>query len=232
MPNLASHSQTGAARSNANPRHGSCAASGLDSKPVANWSDTALLDHWRAGDQAAGRILFDRYFRKLYAFLWRRVGADADDLVQETMLACVEGQARILPGHFSGYLFSVARRRLADRLVAAQRDAPSQQPKDVPAADSVLTLREDHKTLLRALRKLTLDEQVTLELFYWEFMSIDALAKQLDVPVGTAKSRLRRARQRLLVAHTELSASTERAETTQTQLDDWARTIAEYVRQT
>jgi len=53
------------------------------------------------------------------------------------------------------------------------------------------------------------------------------LAEVLDVPVGTVKTRLRRGRQLLEQKIAELAASSERLQTTLTDLDKWAKSLRE-----
>ncbi len=42
--------------------------------------DAEALEAWRAGDQAAGRILVDRHFAAIYRFFANKLGAEVDDL--------------------------------------------------------------------------------------------------------------------------------------------------------
>ena len=51
---------------------------------------------------------------------------------------------------------------------------------------------------MRALRRLPLDLQITIELFYWQELPIADIAAVLEIPVGTVKSRVSRARHALM----------------------------------
>jgi RNA polymerase sigma-70 factor (ECF subfamily) len=57
--------------------------------------------------------------------------------------------------------------------------------------------RQEQAQVLDALHRLPLDLQITLELHYWEEMTVAEIAVVLEIPVGTVKSRLHRARDRL-----------------------------------
>lgn len=81
--------------------------------------------------------------------------------------------------------------------------------------------REEERLLLAALRRIPVDCQVVLELHYWEEMSLTMCAEVLDVPVGTVKSRLRRARARLDVELRQLAEGPV-LEATVSRLDEWA----------
>ena len=76
-------------------------------------TDIALLDAWREGDNQAGSALLGRYFKQLLRFFEHKVGSDADELIQRTMLACAESVERIRgEASFRTYLFTIARHEL------------------------------------------------------------------------------------------------------------------------
>src|ERR1051325_6527963 len=75
--------------------------------------DLALLESWRAGDVRAGQALFRRYFHDVYRFFANKVGAEADELVQQTFAASVVAAARFRGGSsFRTYLFAIAGNQL------------------------------------------------------------------------------------------------------------------------
>lgn len=165
-------------------------------------SDESLLDGWRAGDRACGSRLFGRYFEALRRFFGSKTALDVDDLIQQTFLALVEGQARIRrPSSFKAYLFAVARRVLCARYHARLRnreDIGQCSAHDLmPSPSRHLAATEEQQQLVESLRRLPLDHQISLELFYWEDMTAGEIAEVLDVPEGTVRSRIRRARHQL-----------------------------------
>src|ERR1044071_2657914 len=75
--------------------------------------DLALLESGRAGDVRAGQALFRRYFHDVYRFFANKVGAEADELVQQTFAASVVAAARFRGGaSCRTYLFAIARNQL------------------------------------------------------------------------------------------------------------------------
>jgi len=60
--------------------------------------------------------------------------------------------------------------------------------------------------MLSALRRIPIDHQTMLELHYWEGMTALEIGGMLEVPVGTAKTRLRRAKQLLAAELSDLHA--------------------------
>lgn len=166
--------------------------------------DEALLAAWAEGDDAAGEALYGRHFDALYRFFRTKAPADYEDLIQTTMLECVRSKGRFRgDAPFRAFLFGVARHcllhhfrsRFRDRL---DFDASRSSVADLDPRPSTIAARnaENHR-LLEALRQIPIDLQLVLELHYWEEMSTRDLATVLDVPQGTVKSRLRRAREAL-----------------------------------
>jgi RNA polymerase sigma-70 factor (ECF subfamily) len=91
-------------------------------------------------------------------------------------------------------------------------------------ADRV-TDREEQRLLLRALRALPLELQTLLELAYWEGLSDRELAEILEIPAGTIKSRLRKARQQLEQLMSTLAGSPGLLQSSRITLDAWAAGI-------
>jgi RNA polymerase sigma-70 factor (ECF subfamily) len=155
--------------------------------------DLTLLDRWCAGDSAAGNELFRRHFEALYRFFEHKLDGDVDDLVQETFLACLRGRETFRRhSSFRTYLFAIARNLL---LGYWRRRATGPTPLDFEQV-SVASLstsvgtrfsrKQDRAALLAALRALPLDQQLLLEMFYWEELERDQLAEVFDV--AAAKS--------------------------------------------
>ena len=163
-------------------------------------ADLELLTQWGSGDHDAGSELFARYFDGLFRFFATKVDDEVDDLVQATFLNCVKYRARLQEADsFKAYLYSIARRRLYQHLTVKIRakaiDFSTSSIVDLGGSlSSIVGHREEERLLLVALRSLPVELQVLLELHYWEGMTIDESAQVLDTPLGTAKTRLRRAR--------------------------------------
>jgi RNA polymerase sigma factor (sigma-70 family) len=196
-------------------------------------SDLELLQRWRDGDQAAGSELFSRYFKALYRFFRSKVAVGIEDLVQDTMLACVSGRDRLREdASFRAYMFGTARRRLLVhfRRKGKAEDLGALSVADLsPGAGSILAKREEDRVILEALRMLPLDYQIAVELHDYEGMTAPEIATVLEVPEGTIRSRIRRGRIQLRENIEQLAASAEKLQTTMTRLEDWARDIRNQV---
>lgn len=192
-------------------------------------ADVALLEAWRAGDDRAGRDLVARHFAAVYRFFANKLGGDVDDLVQQTFLACVEGRDRV-GGGFRAYVFGIARNRLyrhfrdrgyrepAEQSIAALADG-------MTSVGEALARRQEQKLLLRALRRIPIELQIALELAYWEELTDREVAEILEIPVGTLKSRLRKARALLDAEMTELAGDDALLASTTAGFDGWIAAV-------
>ena len=131
-------------------------------------------------------------------------------------------------GKFRSYLFSIAanilREHLRERYRGQRFDPEKSSVADVnlPGPSTAMGARREQVLLLEALRRLPLDDQIVLELFYWEEMKSIEIAEVLDLPHGTVRSRLRLARERLRGHVDELARSPSELESTIGGLDRWA----------
>lgn len=196
--------------------------------------DGELLDAWRAGDSEAGERLFDLYIAPITRFFRNKVGAEVDDLVQSTFIACVEGRERIRDsGAFRSYIFAVAHNVLRAHYRKKSRLGPKTDFAQVSVADlspgpsSWIHRNQEERLLLAALRAIPIEFQVALELFYWEGSKSKEIAEILDIPHATVRSRLRRARELLEQAISKLSDSPALRQSTSTDLERWAQGLRE-----
>lgn len=194
-------------------------------------TDFELLDAWRAGDREAGNQLFERYFDAVCRFFANKVHHQIDDLIQKTFLGCVEGRDRFQKqASFRTYLFAVAnnvlRAHFRERRPGSEFD-PSESSVDdfTPSASTIFALQQEQRLLLEALRRIPLDHQLVLELYYWEELAAPELAQVLGIPEGTVRSRLRRAKEALADKMASLSKSPELLRTTLSNLEKWVRSL-------
>jgi RNA polymerase sigma-70 factor (ECF subfamily) len=195
-------------------------------------SDADLLEAWRAGDRNAGRELFERYIAVLSRFFRNKVGEDREDLIQRTFLACLESRDRLRSGaSFRAYILRVARSKLYDHLARKYRGLASPEPlstsvRDLGTSPSRIALRQQRdEHLLHALRGLPLEHQVLVELHYWEQVSVAELAEIFEIPPGTVKTRLLRARQLLRERIARAEATPRLPSLSLDDLDAWARSL-------
>lgn len=203
----------------------------------ASQSDVALLDAWRGGDGPAGSALFLRHYPLVSRFFRSKANAaDVADLIQNTFVACIEARDRYEgAGQFKSYLLGIAFRLLCRHYRSKQRhsariDFASVSACDLaPSPSEVVAARQEQRQILEALRHIPLEHQALLELVFWEDFTAADAAAALGLPLGTVKSRIRRAHQLLREQLAAQAASPAVLETTLTWLDDWARGLREKI---
>ncbi|MCH9688428.1 MAG: sigma-70 family RNA polymerase sigma factor [Deltaproteobacteria bacterium] len=192
--------------------------------------DAALLARWRDGDREAGAALFRRHYDVVVRFFVNKVSADEQpDLIQRTFLACVEGRERVRGGdRFRNYLLGIAFRQLYKhydrrRGERARLDFGTVSVADLdPSPSQVAASQDEQRLLLAALRQIPVEYQVALELVYWEGYSAARLAEVLEVPLGTAKTRIRRGRQLVEAELKVLATSASLHQSVSMDFERWA----------
>ena len=160
--------------------------------------EARLLEAWRAGDRVAGQELLKRYAPTVKVFLARRTRRNVDDLVQRTLLACVES-IRHFEGRssFRAFLLGIARNQFLMSLranvpSAGEPSALATWPEESPS--QLFVAKQEHQLLGDALAKVASPFRTVLKLFYLDGLSIDEIAHTLSISGGTVKSRLSRGR--------------------------------------
>ena len=194
--------------------------------------DLSLLVQWRAGDNDAGQVLFERHFDSIFSFFETKCAAEADELTQTTFLACMRAREQFrAESSFRTYLFTIARHELYRSLRTRERKDAKLDFELSSIADLVstpgtrLARNQEHRQLLDALQHLPVDQQTLLELHYWEEMEIGQLAEVFDAPTATIRTRLHRAR-KALRERMEGMAPREVLETLES-MDSWAKGLAQ-----
>src|SRR6185436_2022315 len=147
-------------------------------------------------------------------FFLNKVTTGVQDLVQETFTRCVESRERIRDNEqFRLYVYGIAYHVLMEHLRWRYR---GDQPLDAsqtsmlaldPSPATLVAQRREHRLLLEALRSIPVDDQVVLELHYWESLTTDEISEALAIPAPTARGRLQRARTKLAEVMDRLNES-------------------------
>lgn len=198
--------------------------------------DVELLRAWAGGNRDAGADLFDRHYDSIERFFRYKVNETVQgDLIHETFAAVLKAAPRFrAEARFRTFLFTVARNVLIDHLRKQRPAARHDEERDVdeiPAADHDSTpianavRREEHRLLLEALRRIPLIHQIALELHYWEYLTAAEIGEVLQVPLGTAKTRLRDGRICLERQLEKIARSPESLRSTLDSLKTWAQRV-------
>lgn len=194
---------------------------------VATGTDADVIACSLTSPAAFGAI-FDRHATTLFRYFVRRVGPDeADALLGELFRIAFEKRAGYDAGRPEArpWLYGIASNLLArHRQSEARRLHATARLVNVAAgdadqfgdADGRLDASRQWSEIAGAISTLPAGERDALLLFAWEGMSYDQIAVALDVPVGTVRSRLNRARLRLR----ELVGASEERQVTATLRPD------------
>ena len=194
-------------------------------------TDLELLDRWRAGDRKAGNALFQRHFESISRFFESKVDQDVDELVQKTFFALVEHRDQFRKqASFRTYLFTIAKHQLYRHLRKRHHkklDFGVTSMRDLQTSPTARMVRNQQKQLLvEALRTLPLEQQMLIELHYWEGMSFDALAPMFEIAPTTVRTRLFRARRALRDRMAKLADNPRPESESEVDLEAWARDLA------
>jgi RNA polymerase sigma factor (sigma-70 family) len=187
----------------------------MNARLMIQLSDEDLMELFQAGHQAAYDLLFERYKKRIYHFLFRYTHneSDSEDLVQETFMRVFRSKSsynRI--AKFSTWLYTIAlnlakthyKKRLKMEMVSFQND-------DGYQTYEVTDMIEDHelepdriyqkRTIVRyieiALQKISVDFREVLILRDIQGLSYEEISEVTGFPMGTVKSKLNRGRVQL-----------------------------------
>ncbi|MFL6163312.1 MAG: sigma-70 family RNA polymerase sigma factor [Jatrophihabitantaceae bacterium] len=171
--------------------------------------DAQLLARIEAGDEQALGVVYDQHAGLVFG-LARRVTRDeqlARDITQEVFSYLWELPERVdlSRGSVRAYLAVVTHRRAVDevrrneRRTRTEAAAPFAETTDSPESGVVdAAARQWYKARLAAgLAQLPAEQRVAVELAYFDGLTYKQVARALEIPEGTAKSRLRLAMCRL-----------------------------------
>jgi RNA polymerase sigma-70 factor (ECF subfamily) len=157
-------------------------------------------------DPAAFRELYEAYGPRVKAYMMRQ-GADAgtaEDLAQETLLTVWRKAALYAGdrGSMTTWVFAIARNLRIDRL---RREVPWQElpegrlteASSEPLPDEAMAEKERQERVQAALAELPPEQKDVVILAYLEGLSHSEIAERLGLPLGTVKSRMRIAYQKI-----------------------------------
>jgi RNA polymerase sigma-70 factor (ECF subfamily) len=182
-------------------------------------TDAAVIESSRREPERFA-VLFDRHAPHIYRYLARRAGRQAaDDLVAETFLAAFAKRDRydLRYADARPWLYGIAtnlagqhrrdeaRQYKISQAAAAEPEVPGHAER--VAAD--VTARAMRPLLDAALATLPAGDRDVLLLIAWEELTYQEVSRALDIPVGTVRSRLNRARTKVrqVLAGTDAAAT-------------------------
>lgn len=177
---------------------------------LARNDDAQLVVRMNGGDEAALGELYDRHGRKAYSIAYAilRDPSDAEDAVAQAFVQLWQQGRRFDParGGVGAWVNTVVRSRALDLYRATHRrqqaheaalgsaDSWRWQPAD---QETAVGRRELSVAVSAALRTLPEEQRIPIELAYFQGMSQSEIATATDAPLGTVKTRMRAAMQKL-----------------------------------
>lgn len=168
-----------------------------------DWADCILAIRDR-GDKAAFAALFGHFAPRVKSFLMRS-GADAglaEECAQEVMVTLWQKAHLYDPSRASAatWIFTIARNRKIDALRRMRRPDPEELPwgpEHEPGQADALALQQESRKLEEAITTLPAKQRELIEKAYFGDLSHSEIAAETGLPLGTIKSRIRLALDRL-----------------------------------
>lgn len=163
-----------------------------------------LLDRLRAGDATAFEELVMAYQHRVFGLALRMLGnaGEAQEVAQEVFVRAHRGLGEFRgEAKLSTWLYAITSRLCLNRLASGERrlarqgeDALLRLSDASPRPDAVLERSELEAALQRAIAELSEERRIVVVLRDLEGVSYEEIARVLDLPLGTVRSRLHRAR--------------------------------------
>ena len=162
---------------------------------VEDKAEWAEFDRARRGDESAWRTLVMRHRARLMALAVLITGSNpaSEDVVQETFTRALDARIHDSDGTVRGFLGTIAyrlavkeKRRIRHHTEINETDHIDPNPGPLEG----MLLDERNRSVAAAIRSIPEDQREALVLRCYGGHSYEAIAQLLDIPVGTAKSRV------------------------------------------
>jgi RNA polymerase sigma-70 factor (ECF subfamily) len=169
--------------------------------------DREVLERFRTGDEAAVKAVYDRFGGPVFAVAMSILGDRglAADATQQTFIKAWRAASTYDPERsFGPWIYAIARRTAIDVYRKQARSFPTDDV-DVAVFPPGLETAWEVFEVRAALDRLPDDERQVVKLSHFDGMTHVQIAAELDIPVGTVKSRSFRAHRRLaeMLRHVE-----------------------------
>jgi RNA polymerase sigma-70 factor (ECF subfamily) len=175
----------------------------VNAAPESSPSDNDLVAMTLAGRTDAFGTLVERYDRAVYNLCLRtlRDVEDAKDATQEAFFKGFRSLRTFLPSaKFSTWIFSIAYHACCDRLARRKRYSDTElpeRPDETPGPAALAELHDEARCLREAIDALPEKYRTAITLYHLQGRQYEEIAKVLDLPMGTVKTHLFRAKELL-----------------------------------
>ncbi|WP_294600869.1 sigma-70 family RNA polymerase sigma factor [uncultured Rikenella sp.] len=183
-------------------------------------TDRELIERTLAGDATCYETLFERYRRTLQSAVLAKCTdeRDAEDILQESYVKGYFNLSRYNPDYtFGQWIYTIVRNQCIDyarrRRSAGNTlsiDGPDNElhgrinpPCDTPNPEERIISRQNSRQLDSLMEELPAHYRTMIELRFVREYSYEEIAEQLALPIGTVKTRIHRAREKLCTLITD-----------------------------
>lgn len=164
-------------------------------------SDEALMGRVRSGELSYAGLLFERYQRPIYQFLWRTLRDHhlAEDAAQSVFVRLLRYRGSYREGaSFRAWIYGIAvnERRRAGARRGAGEEVPWSEAEVIPVdtrGEEALAAAQDRETVQRCLAQLPPERRELLSLYLWDELAYAELAEIYKVSVAALRVRVHRA---------------------------------------
>jgi RNA polymerase sigma-70 factor (ECF subfamily) len=176
------------------------------SRHVERLQDELLILEFRAGNTAALEKLVRRWQKRIYWFVLTLIRDETAvwDVSQEVWMDAVGSlQKRKAINNFPAWIYRLARNkaishlRKKNRLNDHQEDLTGESAGPIQETAEALESAENARLIQECLKELPLPQREALTLFYLDDLTLDEIARVLEVPLGTVQSRLHYGRMKI-----------------------------------
>lgn len=171
-------------------------------------SDEILVEQTLSGDRDAFSLLVRRYQGMVCGLAYHRLGnfEDAQELAQEAFFNAYRNLHRLEdPKKFSNWLHSItsntciswSRKRRLDTIPLDSETGVHEAMDTLPSPEETVLVEEQQDSVRNAMSNLPEPHRLAVTLYYMDGLSVDEVGAFLDIPAGTVKSRLHKARKQL-----------------------------------
>ncbi len=171
-------------------------SSSIKGKPLSDTPlETDVFDAALQGDAAALGKLYDAYFERIYRFIYYRTSHQqtAEDLAEEVFIKAFRALPSLKggPTKLSGWIFQVARNTVIDHYRKANPLVSIEEAENIAVHETnavdALQLQSDQHLILKALEKLSPEQEQVIRLRFLEELEITEVAKMLGKSEGNIR---------------------------------------------
>ncbi len=167
--------------------------------------DIALVEASLAGDHTAFDYLTSRYRESIYRLMVARTGSqhDADDLIQETLIKVYVNLPRYSNHYtFGQWIYTIARNTLIDSQRRRHDDFSLDDRFSItdvknPSPEQCVINNQDRKLIEASIERLSAIHAQLFRMRFLEEYSYEEIAERLQMPLGTVKTNIHRARSKM-----------------------------------